>query len=106
MFGKGWGWQVACGDGWRDLLLKLKHDLEMTRVPYEICQIKEKFGGLRFYVDITGDATEKSRDEFNALIEKAESDSVTICEGCGNPGERGGEGWITTACKSCREQKK
>lgn len=47
--GEGWFKSVSCGDGWKDLLLKLADDLDGLQIPYEIQQIKEKFGTLRFY---------------------------------------------------------
>jgi hypothetical protein len=46
-------------DGWFDILWRLYEDLEplvaevekQTGVPFEVLQVKEKFGGLRFYVN-------------------------------------------------------
>jgi hypothetical protein len=46
-------------DGWFDILWRLCEDLEplvaevekQTGVPFEVLQVKEKFGGLRFYVN-------------------------------------------------------
>jgi hypothetical protein len=99
---QGWSRDVGIGDGWKDILLKLKHDLAATGVVYKICQIKEKFGGLRFYVDIMEPASEAKTDEFHALIGKAEDDSYKTCERCGEPGLPGGKGWIKTACVKCR----
>lgn len=101
LFAPGWGAYLSVGDGWKDLLLKLKHDLEATGVKYHICQVKEKFGGLRFYVDIIEPAPEAKTDEFHHLISKAENDSFTICESCGEPGKQRGGGWIVTACDKC-----
>ncbi len=48
-------------------------------------QVKEKFGGLRFYVH-------KGGDEFTqGAIALAESLSFTICDVCGNPGKVGNQ---------------
>lgn len=58
----------------------------------EIRQIKEKFGGLRFYYD-GGD------DKIEGMVDMAESMSVITCETCGNPGvNRSIRGWLTTLC--------
>jgi hypothetical protein len=57
-------------------------------------QVKEKFGGLRFYVS-GGDV------HTSAMINFAESLSYKICEDCGRTDELvaiGGKGWIKTTC--------
>lgn len=54
-------------------------------------QVKEKFGGLRFYVD---GATEK---HYN-YITFAESMSYRTCEECGAPGKTYTDGWHVTLC--------
>jgi hypothetical protein len=58
----------------------------------EVMQVKEKFGGLRFYMD-------GSNDYFDGLIAFAESLSYKTCEVCGKPGESNNEGWIKTLCE-------
>jgi hypothetical protein len=62
----------------------------------EIKQIKEKFGGLRFYIG-TGD------DKLWDIITEYEKMSYITCEECGKPGELrkdGGNygGWWQTLC--------
>lgn len=55
-------------------------------------QIKEKFGGLRFYID-------GHSDEAAAVIGIAEAECWKTCEACGAPGRRRDEfEWITTLC--------
>ncbi len=62
-----------------------------------IDQIKEKFGGLRFYVS----GSDKYVDD---LISKAEDLSYQTCEFCGsNDDIMHSSGWIVTACKKCIE---
>jgi len=57
--------------------------------------VKEKFGGLRFYVS-GGDYVTESYIRF------AEFMSNSICENCGTTdGVEQTEGWIYTMCKSC-----
>jgi hypothetical protein len=58
-------------------------------------QVKEKFGGLRFYVD---GASEKHQN----MIDFAEHLSETTCEVCGKKGKRNNEGWISTRCNEHR----
>ena len=61
-------------------------------------QVKEKFGGLRFYMTIHS-------DEIYSLVEEAEGLSWKTCEECGEPGETRSGGWIHTYCDSCHEKR-
>jgi hypothetical protein len=58
-------------------------------------QVKEKFGGLRFY-------TNGYTDEVSGMIRMAESMSYRTCEVCGNPGRSNNYGWISTLCDTHR----
>lgn len=86
-------------DGWFNLLWRLCEDLEPLVVEYEketdhrfeVVQVKEKFGGLRFYV-------ENADDPIRQRIELAELESLKTCEVCGTPGQRRNRGWIQTLC--------
>lgn len=57
----------------------------------EVVQIKEKFGGLRFYYD-GGD------DTIDGMVRMAEAWADKSCETCGAPGTRRGGGWVRTLC--------
>ena len=57
----------------------------------EVHQIKEKFGGLRFYYE-GGD------DYVQGLVAMAESWAARTCETCDERGERRHGGWIRTLC--------
>lgn len=54
-------------------------------------QIKEKFGGLRFYYQ-GGD------DHISGMVTMAEVWAHRTCETCGNKGEQRSGGWIRTLC--------
>jgi hypothetical protein len=79
------------GPGWKDIVQPLIDRAEKEGVT--ITQIKEKFGGLRFYV---GAATQ----EFHDAVSEAENKSYETCEVCGQPGEpvHPNGGWIKTLC--------
>jgi hypothetical protein len=62
-------------------------------------QVKEKYGGLRFYVNGGNVDTDK-------LISEAEALSYEICEVCGKKGKPNEDGWISTLCKKCRKNDK
>jgi hypothetical protein len=71
---------------------------KIPEVTIQIDQIKEKFGGLRFYYS-GGD------DAIDGMTSLAESLSYKICESCGttkNVGQTGG--WIYTVCWDCLQK--
>jgi len=77
-------------DGWMQLLKDLIQDLIQLGWDRQICQVKEKFGGLRFYINEGSDAV-------HDRIREAENLSLEICEVTGEPGElRGDLGWWRT----------
>ena len=87
-----------CSNGWFDLLWQLCEDIEKLNPPedFEVTQVKEKFGGLRFYVCV---ATEEIFDR----IAQAEDDSYKTCEACGSTENVTSErSWVITLCSNCR----
>lgn len=97
-------WGISCGDGWYKVIYDLCKELEplIEALPEEerfycaAVQVKEKFGGLRFYLDA-------ETDEMSKVISKAERKSYETCEDCGAPGEQREGGWIVTLCDSCNK---
>lgn len=73
-----------------------------TPIPQVVAlQIKEKFGGLRFYTSGGNDTTE-------GMIAFAEALSYRICEDCGIMNELvnlNPKGWLRTTCPFCTEDK-
>ena len=63
---------------------------ESAKVPVAV-QVKEKFGGLRFYV-------QAATDKHYNFISFAESMSYRTCEDCGAPGKTYTDGWHRTLC--------
>lgn len=115
----GWGQQVACGLGWKKLIFDLVRDIDRVwqgflshagRDCWAANQIKEKFGGLRFYVQSTVEMLKKDpawlKDEFEwrcrlmrLLIDDAEGESYRICDVCAERGRRRSvDGWLTVVC--------
>ena len=94
-----WGFDIE--DGWFQLVYDLskKLEAEILKLPeserQHFCasQVKEKYGGLRFYV-------EGSTDEMEKLIREAEEESEKTCETCGAPGKmRSHHHWYYTSCE-------
>jgi hypothetical protein len=126
MFSQPYG-GICVGEGWWPILEALcgqihayvewknntrKHYMEKPNpykeeIPEEvpqvvIAQIKEKFGGLRFYYD-GGD------DYVRGLVTMAELWASRTCEDCGAVATKQTKGWIKTVCDvhyEEREQRK
>jgi hypothetical protein len=91
----------AVGKGWYPVLEKLcdniQHHIDWKEkqnnpIPQVVVeQIKEKFGGLRFYYQ-GGD------EQIHGMVRMAEVWADSCCEECGAPGERRNGGWIRTLC--------
>lgn len=113
---------VGVGEGWEPIVGKLSrsiqnyinsynsrqqwmvdqgHQLTAVVIPQvTVEQVKEKFGGLRFYYD-GGD------DYIAGLVAMAEVWAESTCELCGAKGKsRGDLGWITTLCDEHYEERK
>jgi len=90
-------------DGWFDLIWRLSEKIEaqakqegrrddewpMAR------QVKEKFGGLRFYA-------QGISSPMREFIDETEKASFRTCEDCGAPGQTyRADGWILTRCELC-----
>ena len=79
----------------RDLKNVRAGDVSITVTPkvnwITVEQIKEKFGGLRFYYQ-GGDA------HISGMVTMAEVWAHRTCETCGDPGKQRSGGWVRTLC--------
>lgn len=94
-FATGWGEWVECERGWWPIIAELDRAIAAIAPDYEVQQIKEKFGGLRYYYGV-GDAGFDPR--IDELIDAAEREAAHTCEFCGAPGRARSGGWIKTTC--------
>lgn len=103
--------------GWAKIIENLDDLINTVDSEYQIDQIKEKFGGLRYYITNSDKYRTKIKENFPAFIDpvslyinNAQRNSFLTCENCGKkdsevetrPNE--GEFWIRTLCKKCREE--
>jgi len=93
-----------CDDGWYWLISALMETIhsycKQNKKQYpNIVQVKEKFGGLRFYYH-GGDKL------IDGMVWLAEHLSYKICETCGTTENViiDTEGWIYTKCSNCRKE--
>ena len=106
-------YHFECGDGWYDLISMLclriqsridhkskdmnKEDAEDFQVVAQ--QVKEKFGGLRFY--------HSGGDEYiQGIVSFAEAMSYITCEVCGDKATVRTTGWIRNICQRCDDSEK
>jgi len=91
----------AMEEGWRrrfgmDMMKELRKQLSKENYLYKfrITQIKEKFGGLRFYVECAS-------KEVYSIIDKYGSMSFGICINCGKDAKYKTTGWVLPYCEEC-----
>ena len=107
-----------CGDGWFNIIdglcAVIQHNIdwhnaegkysrykakEPRKDQVVALQVKEKFGGLRFYAIGMG-------SEETGALNMAEAMSTRTCETCGSPGTcLDNHGWWMTICDSCLTKK-
>jgi hypothetical protein len=86
--------------GWKSLIKELDSKMSELDPNYTIEQIKEKFGGLRFYFF----SSSNNADAMYDLEDEYEAKSYKICEGCGSEVNITTEGsWLKTFCDKCRK---
>lgn len=92
-------YEFAINDGWYKLIYELVHEIRINDLKKgdwitKATQVKEKFGGLRFYVTGTSDKNW-------SLIRTAEQKSYGVCEETGSEVEVGtwNTGWVRTMCR-------
>lgn len=90
-----------CGNGWFTIIKVLSQLIEKEIVDNNLTdvyavQVKEKFGGLRFYMTYT---TEK----IDNYIDMAKVLCYNTCEICGSiTNVKPTQGWINYLCEKCR----
>jgi hypothetical protein len=95
-------WKPPVGEGWHPILYaalrKIEARLGALAPSFQITQIKEKFGTLRFYYKLT--APPEIADDVRKIVDEAERTTWNICEECGDVGRTAAwtGAWWTTRC--------
>lgn len=111
---------ISCSNGWFKIIDELCalissslaqfKQRNKTEVGLRVVQIKEKFGGLRFYYtwsagnDVSDDLLPKIdrlKSRIEGAVQLAENLSLFTCELCAAPAECTTEGWYHTTCEAC-----
>ena len=92
--------KAAVGPGWHPLI-----DLFYAVVDesVNVAQVKEKFGGLRIYFDLSDDKQQEGT-RLGDIVGELEALSRSVCEGCGKLGQTVTlkKVWLKTLCAECR----
>lgn len=105
----GWGRWISCGYGWYSIITNANEQLKFIDPDYEIHQVKEKFGTLRYYIGSKFDFDSIEFKIMQTIIRYAEHLSEITCEQCGAKGwdqdveTRSSGSWLSTNCKACHE---
>jgi len=97
------------GPGWYDLLENMFNTIALIDINKTVIiqQVKEKFGGLRFYYGHNEiRASEEIYDAISFVVRCGESISEHTCEECGEWGKIIGGGWLYCRCKKCEKRLK
>ena len=87
---------LEIGDGWIGIVRRLLERCREAKITMSVHQVKEKFGGLRFYASVLDDS---SLEVFYSIVSDAENEAEATCEKCGRPGRlRNDRSWIQTLC--------
>ena len=100
-----WGDEV--GEGWAIHVLECHRQLKHLDHGYRISQIKEKFGGLRYYFDSSLAFDHVTRAVMDSVVIAAEYRCWITCEVCGAGARmRYNSGWYKTLCdEHAKEQR-
>ena len=87
--------------GWLHVIEKLDDELSAIDPDYTIDQIKQKFGGLRYYF-----TSEHHLEELYQLVVTAERQCWKTCENCGvtDGVTTNKQGCVRTYCEECRRE--
>jgi len=95
--------------GWYPIIEYLTHDLYELSLEYSegsinVECVRDKMGGLRYYVEYH--LPDEEIMEIEKLIRKYEKQSLKTCEECGESGSMCSPKifWFVTLCAKCRER--
>lgn len=100
---------IECPEGWYEIVTELTEELynaskEFVEGSVKVSYIKEKFGGLRYYIDY--DLPDEQVFELEQIVRKWEKFSYKICIICGT--EEGvkpvKKHWESPICYKCLEE--
>ena len=101
---------LECGAGWKDIIDRTHEKLKYIDPEYKIAQIKEKFGGLRYYYNQSVEYGSLASKIMEDIVRSAEYEASYTCELCGanKPSDkveiRVHKYWYFGYCQSCADK--
>jgi hypothetical protein len=98
-------WGLCISEYWFPIIYELSEKIqkeidtwtEEDRNNFSVAQVKEKFGGLRFYCN-------GENEKISEFIKEAEHKASKTCIGCGSELEKRSEGgWSFVPCLKCKK---
>jgi hypothetical protein len=87
------------GNGWLGIIKETIEDITPMGWNKEVTQVKEKFGGLCFYIT-------SAPENVHMRIIESDKLSYTVCEICGDIGyNKPHNGWYQTLCEKHHQEK-
>ena len=74
---------IEVDEGWYQLVLDCDKELSKIDPKYDLFQVKEKFGGLRYYFQSSNPGL---REEMDSVVARYEEIAGRTCEATGGPG--------------------
>lgn len=101
-----WGRSIDCDKGWYEIIVRANNKIKFIDPEYKICQIKEKFGTLRYYYESKYSFNSIEGQIIKDIIRSAEYESSHTCEVCGckdftTVENRSNGYWLRTLCVDC-----
>ncbi len=90
---------VDVDEGWYQIVVDCDNLLTEIDPDYKIAQIKQKFGGLRYYFQPSStEYNDQLWEKMNAVVHTYEDIASITCEATGNPGVlmKSSGGWLKT----------
>lgn len=93
-----WSKSIDVDEGWYQIIIDCDKELSQIDPDYQIYQIKQKFGRLRYYYKASQPFEEKTYLKMTSIVSKYESLSSCTCEATGLPGllMNSSKGWYKT----------
>jgi hypothetical protein len=101
---------LECGDGWKNIVDETHEKLKYIDPDYKVFQIKEKFGGLRYYFDSSLEYGSIAHKIMHDVVMAAEHEASRTCEICGTNKSKAevetriDNYWYYTYCKECSDK--
>ncbi|MGN6693760.1 MAG: hypothetical protein ACTHN0_06245 [Aquihabitans sp.] len=100
-----WFAGLSVDPGWLPVIARLHLDLVAIDPTYEVHQVKEKIGGLRYHFAASADLPPSKERAMRRLVGQAAHECSHRCQACGRMAWCGeSSGWFAVLCERCRRR--